>query len=160
MIGCCLMMWQYNTQNHCTIGNIPYRLVFGQLPCVGISALPLDISVLTQLATEAQLNCVCNYVGKVDVLDNETEVVEAIDNVEEDQTAICDEIQANTNNSNNHEYVAAVGNYDVNGSGAADDNLSEIAGCAACAPMREVLQPCAVFGWHSHNHPQAHRLPQ
>ncbi len=38
--------------------------------------------------------------------------------------------------------------------------LSEIAGCAACAPMREVLQPCAVFGWHSHNHPEAHWLPQ
>ncbi len=38
--------------------------------------------------------------------------------------------------------------------------LSEIAGCAACAPMREVLQPCAIFGWHSHNHPEAHRLPQ
>jgi hypothetical protein len=50
MIGCCLMMWQYNTQNHCTIGNIPYRLIFGQLPHVGISALPLVASVLTQLA--------------------------------------------------------------------------------------------------------------
>ncbi len=52
-IGCHLMMWCYNTQNHCTIGNIPYCLVFGQLPCVGISALPLDASVRTQLATEA-----------------------------------------------------------------------------------------------------------
>ncbi len=36
MIGCCLMMWGYNTQNHCTIGDIPYHLVFGQLPCIGI----------------------------------------------------------------------------------------------------------------------------
>ena len=35
--------------------------------------------------------------------------------------------QANTNNSNNHEYVAAVVNYDGNGSGAVDDNLDEIA---------------------------------
>jgi hypothetical protein len=77
------MMWQYNTQNHCTIGDIPYCLVFGQLPHVGISALPLDASVLTQLATEAQLNCMCNYVGKVNVLDNNTAVVEAIDNAEE-----------------------------------------------------------------------------
>jgi hypothetical protein len=127
MIGCCLMMWQYNTQNHCTIGNIPYHLVFGQLPCVDISVLPLDASVLTQLATEAQLNCVCNYVGQVNVLDNETAVVEAIDNVEENETAYCDKIQANTNNSDKHEYVALVVNYDVNGSGAVEDNLDEIA---------------------------------
>jgi hypothetical protein len=126
-IGCCLMMWRYNTQNHRTTGDIPYHHVFGQLPRVGISALPLDASVLTQLAKETQLNCVCNYVGKVDVLDNETAVVEAIDNEEEDETADCDKIQANTNNSNNHEYVAVVVNYDVNGSGAADDNLDEIA---------------------------------
>jgi hypothetical protein len=126
-IGCCLMMWPYNTQNHCPIGNIPYCLVFGQLPHVGISALPLDASVLTQLATEAELNCVCDYVGKVNVLDNETAVVEAIDNAEENKTAGCDEIQANTNNSDDHEYVAAVVNYDVNGSGAVDDNLDEIA---------------------------------
>jgi hypothetical protein len=121
------MMWGYNTQNHRTIGNIPYRLVFGQLPCVGISALSFDASVLTQLATEAQLNRVCNYIGKVDVLDNETAVFEAIDNAEEAKTADYDEIQANTNSSKNNKHVAAVDNYDVNGSGAADDNLDEIA---------------------------------
>jgi hypothetical protein len=125
-IGCRLMMWQYNTQNHCTIGDIPYHLVFGQLPCVGISVLPLDASVLAQLAMEAQLNCVCNYVGKVNVLDNETAVVAAIDDAEENKTADCGKIQANTNNSNNHECVAAINNYDVNGSGAVDDNLDEI----------------------------------
>ncbi len=107
------MMWRCNTQNHHTIGDIPYHLVFGLLPRIGISALPLDASVFTQLATEAQLNCVCNYVGKVDVLDDETAVAEAIDDAEENETADCDEIQANTNNSNNHEYVAAVVNYDV-----------------------------------------------
>ncbi len=69
----------------------------------------------------------CNYLKKVNVLDNETALVEAIDDAEEDKTANCDEIQANTNNSDNHEYVAAVVNYDVNGSGVADDNLDEIA---------------------------------
>ncbi len=100
---------------------------FGQLPCVGISALPLDAYVFTQLATEAQLNRVCDYVGKVDVLDNVTAVVEAIDDAEENKTADCDKIQAITNNSDNHEYVAVVVNYDVNGSGAVDDNLDEIA---------------------------------
>jgi hypothetical protein len=88
---------------------------------------PLDASVLTQLAMEAQLNCVCDYVGKVDVLDNETAVVEAIDDAEENKRADSDEIPANTNNSDNHEYVEAVVNYNVNGSGAADDNLDEIA---------------------------------
>jgi hypothetical protein len=126
-IGCCLMMWPYNTQNHRTISNIPYRLVFGQLLHIGISSLTLDASVLTQLGTEAQLNCVCNYVGKVDVLDNETAVVEAIDDAEEAKTANYDKIQTNTNNSDNHKYVVVVDNYDdVNGSGAADDNLDEI----------------------------------
>jgi hypothetical protein len=76
---------------------------------------------------EAQLNRVCDYVGMVDALDNETVVVEAIVDGEEDETAKCDEIQANINNSNNHKYVAAVVNYNVNGSGAVDDNLDEIA---------------------------------
>ncbi len=108
------------------VGDIPYCLVFGQLPYVGISALPLDASVLTQLATEAQLNRVCDHVGKVDVLYNDTAVVEAIDGAEEAETADYDKIQANTKNSKNKEYVAAVDNYDISGSGAADDNLDEI----------------------------------
>jgi hypothetical protein len=127
-IGCCLMMWQYSTQNHCTISNIPYHLVFGQLPRVGISVLPLNDSVLTQLATVAQLNHVCDYIGKVDVLDNDTAVVEAIGDAEEAETADNNEIQANTNNSKNNKYVAAVDNFDnINGSGATDDNLDKIA---------------------------------
>ncbi len=82
-IGCCLMMWRYNTQNHRTIGNILHCLVFGQLPHVGISALPLNASGLNQLATKAQLKCMCNYVGKFEVLDNNTTVVEALNNAEE-----------------------------------------------------------------------------
>jgi hypothetical protein len=121
-------MWQYNTQNHQIIVDIPYHLVFGQLPCVGISALHLNASVLAQLATEAQLNCVCDYVGKVDVLNNNTAVVEAINDAEEVETANNNKIQANTNNSEINEYVATVDNFDdINGSGAADDNLDEIA---------------------------------
>ncbi len=52
---------------------------------------------------------------KGQVLDNETAVVEAIDDAEEAEAANYDKIQANTNNSNNHKYVAAVDNYDVNG---------------------------------------------
>ena len=59
-----LMMWRYNTQEHRTVGDVPYRLVFGQMPRVGISSLHLSPTVLDSLATEAQLNRVCDYVGK------------------------------------------------------------------------------------------------
>jgi hypothetical protein len=69
-VGCRLMMWRYNTQIHRTVKEIPYRLVFGQKPRVGISGLHLDYSLLDKLATEADLNKVCNYEGKEeDVVD-------------------------------------------------------------------------------------------
>ena len=69
-VGCRLMMWRYNTQIHRTVKDIPYRLVFGQKPRVGISGLHLDYSLLDKLATEADLNKVCNYEGKEeDVMD-------------------------------------------------------------------------------------------
>jgi hypothetical protein len=87
-----------------------------------------DASILTQLASEAQLNCVCDYIGKVDVLDNNTAVVEAIDNAEEAKTANNNEIQASTKNSDNHKCVAAADNFNnISGSGVVDDNLDEIA---------------------------------
>jgi len=69
-VGCRRMMWRYNTQIHRTVKDIPYRLVFGQKPRVGISGLHLDYSLLDKLATEADLNKVCNYEGKEeDVVD-------------------------------------------------------------------------------------------
>ncbi len=69
----------------------------------------------------------CDYVGKVDVLDNNSAVVEAIDDAEEAETADNEEIQANTNNSKNNDYVAAADNFDdINGSSVTDDNLDEI----------------------------------
>jgi hypothetical protein len=43
-VGCRLMMWRYNTQEHRTVGDVPYRLVFGQMPHVGISSLHLSYS--------------------------------------------------------------------------------------------------------------------
>ena len=43
-VGCQLVMFRYNTQQHRTVGDIPYRLVFGQLPRVGISTLHLERS--------------------------------------------------------------------------------------------------------------------
>jgi hypothetical protein len=38
-VGCRLMMWHYNTQQHRMVGDVPYRLVFGQKPRVGILGL-------------------------------------------------------------------------------------------------------------------------
>jgi len=63
-IGCRLMMWRYNTQEHRTVGDVHYCLVFGQMPHVGISSLHLSPTVLDSLATEAQLSRVCDYAGK------------------------------------------------------------------------------------------------
>ncbi len=61
------------------------------------------------------------------VLDNNKAVVKAIDNAEEAETANNNEIQTNTNNSNNNKFEAAVDNFvDINVTGAADDNLDEI----------------------------------
>ena len=70
-VGCQLVMFRYNTQQHRTIGDIPYRLVFGQLPRVGISSLHLERSFIETLATEAQLNRVVQYEGMVDVIDSD-----------------------------------------------------------------------------------------
>ncbi len=86
----------------------------------------------------------CDYVGKVNVLDNETAVVETIDNAEEAETANYDKIQANTNNIDNHEHVAAVDNYNVNGSGVADDILDEIA--VELLQMMDVKENSAQVG--------------
>ncbi len=69
-----------------------------------------------------------NCVRKVDVLVNDTAVVEAIDNVEEAKTADNDKIQANTNNSDKNKFVAGVDNFDnINITRVADGNLDEIA---------------------------------
>ena len=69
-VGCRIIMWRYNTQLHGTIKQLPYECMFGQVPRVGISSLPLDPSVLDTLSTEAQLNRVSEYNGKVDVEDD------------------------------------------------------------------------------------------
>ena len=55
-VGCRIVMWRINTQQHRTIGDIPYRLSFGQLPRVGIARLPLAQELIDRLATEAELN--------------------------------------------------------------------------------------------------------
>ncbi len=67
-------MWRYNMQQHWTVGDIPYRLLCGQVPRVGITSLLLDNALIDTLATEAQLNRVAEYEGMVDVVDSDQEV--------------------------------------------------------------------------------------
>jgi hypothetical protein len=50
-VGCKMVMWRYNTQKHRTIGDTPYRLLFGQNPRFGISSLPLTKELIDSLAT-------------------------------------------------------------------------------------------------------------
>ena len=69
-IGCHLMMWCYNTQMHRTVDDVPYNLLFGHMPHVGIFDLPLANELIKTLATEVQLNRVCDYVGKVVIPDD------------------------------------------------------------------------------------------
>ena len=70
-VGCRIVMWRYNTQIHRTLGNIPYRLLFGQLPCVGISSLLLDTALIDSLSTEAQLNRLVQYEGMAEAVDTD-----------------------------------------------------------------------------------------
>ena len=55
-LGCKFVAWFYNTSYHNAVKNLPYVLVFGQEPKVGISNLPIDANLLNSLATEAELN--------------------------------------------------------------------------------------------------------
>jgi hypothetical protein len=64
----------------------------------------------------------------VEVLDNNTAVVEALDDVEEAETANNNEIQDKTKNTNINKFLAAVDNFnDINVTGASADNLDDIA---------------------------------
>ena len=59
------IQWRCNTQIHRGIGErTPYHLMFGQHPQVGISNLPIDKSLLKDLATEMD---VCRTLGLPDV---------------------------------------------------------------------------------------------
>ena len=79
-IGRRLMMWRYNTQTHRTVDEVPYNLLFGHMPRVGISNLPLANELINTLATEAQLNKVCDYIGKVVIPDDKLSAVIGDDN--------------------------------------------------------------------------------
>ncbi len=59
------IQWRCNTQIHRGIGErTPYHLMFGQHPQVGISNLPIDKSLLKDLATEMD---VCRTLGLPDI---------------------------------------------------------------------------------------------
>jgi hypothetical protein len=69
-VGCRFMMWCYNTKQHRMLRDVPYRLMFGQHPHVGIAGLHLEQGLLDRLATEADLNKVVEYEGMDAVLDD------------------------------------------------------------------------------------------
>lgn len=51
------IQWRCNTQIHRGIGSrTPYHLMFGQHPQVGISNLPIDPKLLSNLSTEMDVN--------------------------------------------------------------------------------------------------------
>ena len=75
-VGCRFVQWRYNTQKHHTIRETLYHLMYGQLSHVGIASLHLDQNLLVSLATEAQLNCVAEYEGMVQVAYTDNEVEE------------------------------------------------------------------------------------
>jgi hypothetical protein len=47
--------------------DIPYKLAFGQPPCIGISGLLVSPQLLKRLSTEEDLNRVCQYNGMIDL---------------------------------------------------------------------------------------------
>jgi hypothetical protein len=104
-IGCCLMMWRFDTQEHRMVGNVPYLLVFGQMPRVGISSLHLLAAVLDSLAMKSQLNQVCDYVGKVIIPDDDTVAVvdeeETHRNGKDEEEEGAKEVALNNNNHKN-----------------------------------------------------------
>ena len=60
-VGAKIIQWRFNTQINKSIGNkTAYQLTFGQRPRVGISSLPIDLSLLDKLATEVELNKLLN----------------------------------------------------------------------------------------------------
>jgi hypothetical protein len=55
-VGRLFVRWQINTSFTKAVGDIPYKLCFGQAPRVGISSLPLAPELLDSLSTMAELN--------------------------------------------------------------------------------------------------------
>jgi hypothetical protein len=105
-IGCRLMMWRYNTQTHRTVDDVLYNLLFGHMPRVGISNLPLANELINTLATEAQLNKVCDYIGKVVIPDDELPAVIGDDN------NVHEVLQGQGDDNNVHEVLQGQGNQD------------------------------------------------
>eukprot|EP00965_Chrysotila_dentata_P134039 4432755-Pleurochrysis_carterae.AAC.1 len=54
--GRMIVRWQINANFARSVGQLPYVLVYGQRPRVGISGLPIAPELLEKLATEAELN--------------------------------------------------------------------------------------------------------
>ena len=81
-VGCHLVQWQISTQFHHTVQIVPYVLTFGQKPRVGISDLPLDKTVISNL--ETQLNMVADVNNNREKMINSGANNENHDNDDED----------------------------------------------------------------------------
>ena len=69
-VGCKLVSWEMNTQVHRGIGGqMPYRMVFGQDPRVGLSGLAVDSALLESLKTEAEIVSTLNLKRDVPIED-------------------------------------------------------------------------------------------
>ena len=91
---------------HRTVDDVPYNLLFGHMPRVGISNLPLANGLIDTLATEAQLNKVCDYIGKVVIPDDELPAVIGDDN------NVHEVLQGQGDDNNVHEVLQGQGNQD------------------------------------------------
>ena len=74
-VGLPLVQWEINTQPHCAIGmQMPYHMLTGQNPRIGISNLPLAPALIKTLHTEAAL---CALLGLPDGIPLEDAIVQS-----------------------------------------------------------------------------------
>lgn len=99
-VGCKFVQWRYNTQFHEAIKNVPFVLVYGQKPRVGISNLPISTDILDTLATEAELN-------KIIHIQQEPVISSPASQYENDNNSSAHELPANANvNENDNDEVS------------------------------------------------------
>ena len=81
ILGMYFVRWFINTTPTASTSFAPYRLVYGQVPRLGISSLPMSKELLKDLCTEQEL---CDYMGVSD-LEDSTNWKCFIDCLEEDR---------------------------------------------------------------------------
>eukprot|EP00873_Tetraselmis_striata_P001078 jgi/Tetstr1/421342/TSEL_012312.t1 len=62
--GCTMVAWQYNTNFHSAIQQVPYVAKFGQVPRIGMQSLRLRDDLANSLTAEADLNAALGLPGQ------------------------------------------------------------------------------------------------